>query len=297
MKYIVIGGAGFIGCRLVDLLINQGHTVTVIDNFISGKKANINKKAKVCFADISNSMYERIIKQEMSGSDGVFHLAALTKVQESIEDPINYNKQNVDGTLNILTWAKDTGVKRVVNSSSSAVYGNIKNLPTKEGSKKKPCSPYGLQKLISEEYCRLFSHAYGLETVNLRYFNVFGEGQPVSGDYSSVVGVFLKQKKEHKPLTIVGDGNQTRDFIYVGDVASANMLAMTSQNVGKGESINIGSNQATSVKEIADAIGGEKTFVSERQEPRESLSCNKKAKKLLDWGPSLKLKRWLENNN
>lgn len=296
MKYIVVGGAGFIGSHLVDLLINKGHKVTVIDNFSSGKKENIHRKAKVCFADITNSMYEPIIKQEMFNSDGVFHLAASTKVQESIEDPIKYNKQNVDGTLNILSWAKDIGVKRVVNSSSSAVYGNVQNIPTKEDDGKNPISPYGLQKLISEKYCKLFSDIYGLETVNLRYFNVFGEGQPVSGAYSSVVGVFLKQKKENKPLTIVGDGNQTRDFIYVGDVANANILSMTSKNVGRGESINIGCNEATSVNEIAKAIGGKKNFVSKRKEPKDSLSCNKKARETLDWTPSLKLKTWLENN-
>jgi nucleoside-diphosphate-sugar epimerase len=296
MKFLVTGGAGFIGSRLVDLLINEGHKVTVIDNFSSGKKENIHKKAKVCFADITNSLYETIIKWEMVGCDGVFHLAASTKVQESIEDPIKYNKQNVDGTLNILTWAKEAGVKRVVNSSSSAVYGNVKNLPIKENNNKNPISPYGLQKLISEKYCELFSNIYGLETVNLRYFNVFGEGQPVVGSYSSVVGIFLKQKKENESLTIVGDGNQTRDFVYVGDVATANILAMLSEKVGKGESINIGSNESISVNQIAEAVGGEKKFISNRREPRDSLCCNEKAKKLLGWFPSLKLKTWLENH-
>lgn len=294
-KFIVTGGAGFIGSHLVNRLIDDGHKVLVIDNFSNSEPSKVNSKAHICTADISNVSYKYKIIGQMVDCDGIFHLAALTNLQESIEDPIIYNKYNVDGTLNILNWAKEAGVKRVVNSSSSAVYGDTEGLPIREDDIKKPISPYGLQKLISEEYCRLFSIIYKLETINLRYFNVFGEGQPSNNSYSPVVSVFSKQKKENKPLTIVGDGSQTRDFVYVKDVVSANVLAMRSNKVGSGESVNIGSNHSTSVNQIAETIGGDKIFIENRQEPKNSLSCNKKAKELLNWTPHLKLKTWLEN--
>jgi UDP-glucose 4-epimerase len=142
----------------------------------------------------------------------------------------------------------------------------------------------------------LFSRIYNIETVNLRYFNVFGEGQPTEGSYGSVVGLFLNQKKEKKPLTIVGNGEQTRDFVYVGDIASANILAMTSEKVGNGECLNIGTNKATSVNEIAKSVGGNIEYIKKRKEPKASLSCNKKAKKLLKWTPSINIKDWIEMN-
>jgi UDP-glucose 4-epimerase len=296
MKFLITGGAGFIGCRLTDLLIREGHEVVIVDNLSTGKKENLNPAACFLEVDVSVSKNKDLVLNELINCHGVFHLAASTKVQESIEDPVAYNKQNVDSTLNILNWAKEAGVKRIVNSSSSAVYGECEFMPIKEHQKREPISPYGLQKLIGEEYCKLFSRIYNIETVNLRYFNVFGEGQPTEGSYGSVVGLFLNQKKEKKPLTIVGNGEQTRDFVYVGDIASANILAMTSEKVGNGECLNIGTNKATSVNEIAKSVGGNIEYIKKRKEPKASLSCNKKAKKLLKWTPSINIKDWIEMN-
>lgn len=293
-RYMVTGGAGFIGSRLANLLVSEGHEVVVVDNLSTGNKKNLNSAAEFLQVDISLLENKDLILKQLVGCDGVFHLAASTKVQESIECPIQYNKQNVDGTLNILTWANEAGVKRFVNSSSSAVYGECEFMPIKEHQKREPISPYGLQKLIGEEYCKLFSNIYNIETVNLRYFNVFGEDQPTEGSYCSVVGLFLNQKKEKKSLTIVGNGEQTRDFVYVGDIASANMLAMTSEKVGNGECINIGTNKATSVNEIAKSVGGNIEYIKKRKEPKASLSCNNKAKKLLKWTPSINIKDWIE---
>lgn len=296
MKFLITGGAGFIGSRLTDILITEGHEVVIVDNLSTGKRENINSAAHFLEVDISVSKNKDIVLNQLIDCDGVFHLAASTKVQESIEQPLEYNKQNVDSTLNILNWAKEAGVKRIVNSSSSAVYGDCEFMPIKEHQKTEPISPYGLQKLIGEEYCKLFSRIYNIETVNLRYFNVFGERQPTEGSYCSVVGLFLNQKKERKPLTIVGNGEQTRDFVYVGDIASANVLAMISENVGGGECLNIGTNKATSVNEIAKSVGGNIEHTEKRKEPKASLSCNNKAKKLLKWEPSINIKDWIEMN-
>jgi UDP-glucose 4-epimerase len=292
-KYIVIGGAGFIGSNLVDRLISEGHSVVVVDNMTTGDKENINPKAEICVADISSACYLEKITEAMNGCDGVFHLAALARVQPSIENPVKYNTQNVVGTLNILMCAKNAGVKRVIYSSSSSVYGETTSLPTSEQEKTKPISPYGLQKLIGEEYCKLFSRCYGIETVNLRYFNVYGERQPLSGDYCLAMGIFINQKINGKPITIVGDGEQKRDFTYVGDVVEANILAMKSKSVGNGESINIGNGDNRSINCIADLIGGEKKFIEERLEPKETLADNLKAKNLLGWEPTTSIEDWI----
>lgn len=292
-KYIVTGGAGFIGGHLVDRLINDGHNVVVVDNFSSGQKSNINKKAHICIADISSSVYSEKIKEQMVGSDGVFHLAAMARVQPSIDNPLGFNKANVDGTLNILMYAKEVGVKRVVYSASSSAYGNAKIFPTSEDHPTDPLSPYGLQKLIGEQYCAVFNHCYGLETVSLRYFNIYGERQSTSGAYSLVMGIFANQRLNNKPLTIVGDGEQRRDFTYVGDVVEANVLAMNSDMVGKGEIINIGNGDNRSVNQIADLIGGDKIFLDSRLEPNQTLADNSKAKKLLGWEPTMTVEEWI----
>lgn len=292
-KYLVTGGAGFIGSHIVDRLVEDGHEVIVVDNFCSGKKENLNPKAKVFNLDISNAANKEKITSLMSGCAGVFHLAALARVQPSIEDPVGFNKANVDGTLNILICAKNAGVKRVVYSASSSAYGDASIFPTPEDHPTDPLSPYGLQKLIGEQYCRVFYHCYGLETVSLRYFNIYGERQSLSGAYCLVMGIFANQRINNQPLTIVGDGEQKRDFTYVGDVVNANILAMNSKKVGSGESINIGNGNNRSVNEIADLIGGEKIHLEKRLEPVKTLADNKKAKQLLGWEPSMTVEKWI----
>jgi UDP-glucose 4-epimerase len=292
-KYLVTGGAGFIGSHIVDRLIQDGHEVIVVDNFCSGKKENLNSKAEVFELDISDPTNKEKITSLMSDCVGVFHLAALARVQPSIEDPIGFNKANVDGTLNILICAKNAGVKRVVYSASSSAYGDATIFPTPEDHPTDPLSPYGLQKLIGEQYCRVFHHCYGLETVSLRYFNIYGERQSLSGAYCLVMGIFCNQRINNQPLTIVGDGEQRRDFTYVGDASNANILAMNSENVGFGESINIGNGDNRSVNDIADLIGGEKIYLEKRLEPQETLADNSKAIKLLNWQPTTSVEDWI----
>lgn len=292
-KYIVTGGGGFIGSHLVDRLISDGHKVTVIDNFCNSEHSNVNSKAHICTADISHHSYKWKILSQMVDCDGIFHLAALARVQPSIEDPILFNKTNVSGTLNILSYAKELGIKRVVYSASSSAYGNAEIFPTPEHHPTDPLSPYGLQKLIGEQYCKVFHNCYGLETVSLRYFNVYGERQATSGAYRLVMGIFADQRLNNKPLTITGDGEQRRDFTYVGDVVEANILAMNSEKVGEGEVINIGNGDNRSVNQIADLIGGEKVFIEERLEPNQTLADNSKAKELLGWEPTMTIEEWI----
>lgn len=293
MKYIVTGGAGFIGSNLVDSLVDGGHEVIVIDNLSTGKEDNVNSKAKLLICDISHNDSITIMTEVMKGADTVFHLAALARVQPSIENPHEYNKVNVNGTLHILTAAKEAGVRRVVYSASSSAYGDATIFPTPEDHPTDPLSPYGLQKLIGEQYCRVFYHCYGLETVSLRYFNVFGERQSLDGAYKLVMGIFVDQRLKGKPLTITGDGEQRRDFTYVGDVVKANILASSSSLVGAGESINIGNGDNRSVNEIADLIGGPKEYIEKRLEPEQTLADNTKAKNLLGWQPTTSVEEWI----
>src|SRR3989338_3683345 len=236
-RVIVTGGAGFIGSNLVDALIERGFDVHIIDNLSGGKKENINKKAKFHLLDIVDL---KSIKPIFRGADYVFHLAALPRVQYSIENPAITNKANVDVTLNVLIASHESRVKKVIYSASSSAYGDQKIMPLKENMLASPKSPYGLQKYLCELYCRTWSQVYGLPTVSLRYFNVYGPRNNPDGAYALVIAKFLKQRIEGKPMTITGDGKQTRDFTNVKDVVSANILAMESKKVGRGEVMNIG---------------------------------------------------------
>jgi UDP-glucose 4-epimerase len=226
--------------------------------------------------------------------DVVFHLAALPRVQYSVQYPRETNETNITGTLNVLLAAKESGVKRVVYSSSSSVYGNNPDLPLKEGMKPCPMSPYGLHKLVGEEYARIFSIFHNLETVSLRYFNVYGPRMNEEGAYTTAIAIFLRQKKNGEPLTITGDGTQTRDFTHVRDVCRANILAAESKNVGKGEVINIGAGRNFSINQIAELIGGHKINIPPRIEPHDTLADNSLAKKLLNWEPQIKMEEGIE---
>ncbi len=285
-KIVVVGGAGFIGSHIVDAFIARGDEVHIIDNISAGKKENVNKKAILHIADIRN--YEDIAPI-ISAADCVFHLAALPSVQYSIENPRETNEVNVDGLLNVLVAAQKGGVKKVVFSSSSAVYGDTETLPTKEDAPVMPMSPYALQKYIGERYCKMFSEIYGLPTVCFRYFNAYGVRQDPNGAYAPVIGRFLKQKKDRVPITITGDGEQTRDFVNVRDIAKANILAMESSRVGKGEVINIGAGHNCSINELAEIIGGLTEHIETRLEIKNSLADVSKAKELLGWKPEISL--------
>tara|TARA_Y100000310_G_scaffold213595_2_gene214545 strand:+ start:7142 stop:8032 length:891 start_codon:yes stop_codon:yes gene_type:complete len=291
MKYLVTGGAGFIGSHIVDRLIGQGHDVINVDNLSTGN--NINPAAELVNIDISERRDRIKLCQSMEGVDTIFHCAALARVQPSIKNPQKYHKANVDGTLNVLLSARDSAVRRIVYSASSSAYGDQEQMPLIESMPTAPISPYGLQKLIGEQYCFVFSKCYGLETVSLRYFNVYGERQSVGGAYSTVIGTFLKQKHDRAKLTITNDGEQKRDFTYVGDVVEANILASQSEKVGAGEVINIGNGSNYSVNEIAKIIGGETENIGERLEPRETLADNSLAKDQLGWAPKTDVKDWL----
>ena len=295
MKYVITGGAGFIGSNLVDELVSQSHEVHVIDNFISGKKENCNKDAKYHEIDIADEANLSIIENVLDKCDTVFHCAALARVQPSILNPIKYELNNTIGIMNMLKCSVDMDVRRFVYSASSSAYGSTKKLPSKESDKPNPISPYANQKYYGELCCKMFSKVYNIETVSLRYFNVYGERQNLGGAYATVVGIFLNQSINKKPLTINGDGNQRRDFTYVGDVVSANILAAKSKNVGKGEVINIGNGENLSINELAKNIGGEVIYNKALNEPFANLADIKKAKKLLDWEPTTDLISWIKN--
>ena len=293
MKYVVVGGAGFIGSNIVDKLVEQNHEVVIIDNLSTGKMENVNPKASVEYIDISNVNECPNMVEIMSGADALFLLAAKARVQPSIENPVEYETNNTIGTLNVLKCASDAGVRRVVYSASSSAYGNTEKLPSVESDPINPMSPYGAQKYYGEVMCKMFSEVYGLETVSLRYFNIYGERQNVGGAYAMVIGIFADQKLRGEVMTINGDGEQRRDFTYVGDVVNANILASQSEKVGKGEVINIGNGDNRSINDIADMIGGERIHREPVIEPKETLADNSLAEKLLGWKPTQNIEDWV----
>ena len=304
MKCLVTGGAGFIGSHLVDKLIELGHKVYIVDNLYTGKRENINKKARFFESDITNwSDLQKIFTE--TKPEYVFHEAAIPRMPVSIEDPVGTSKENILGTINVLKAAVDAGVKKFIFASSSSVYGDQKTLPLKEDMLPNPMSPYGLQKHVGELNLRLFSSLYGLPTVSLRYFNVYGPRIDVNSDYSLVVGKFLKLNKEGKPLTIFGNGKQSRAFCYIEDVVEANIKAMNSPRVGAGEVINIGATIPVSVEQIAKAIGGEKEYLPPRiGDPMHTAADLSRAIELLEWEPKVsfaeglkKTKAWFKEQN
>jgi UDP-glucose 4-epimerase len=294
-KAVVTGGAGFIGSNLVNKLIEQGVEVTVLDNLSTGQKEKINPKAQFIECDIS-TVSQTDLTFYINGHDVIFHLAALARVQPSIEDPLPFNDVNITGTLNILLAAHTMGIKRVVYSASSSCYGNTDVLPTPENTPTNPLSPYGLQKYVGEQYCKMFSEVYGLDTVSLRYFNVYGENMNFEGAYKTVISVFIEQLRNKEKLNITNDGNQRRDFTYVGDVCQANILAALYDKKLNGESFNIGNGNNYSVNEVADMFKGSKKYGEKRIEPFETLADNSKAKNILKWNPIGDLPSWIENH-
>lgn len=282
-KCLVTGGAGFIGSHVVDALIAAGHAVYVIDNLSTGQKANIHPRATLYKADITSYT---AIENFFEGMDVVFHLAALARIQPSIVDPLPSHAANVTGTLNVLQAARTHKVPKVIYSASSSVYGDQEMLPLHEDMTPCPKNPYAMQKLIGEQYCKLFSALYGVSTVCLRYFNVYGPRQLVDGPYATVVGIFLAQKAAGIPLTIVGTGEKRRDFTHVKDVVRANIAAWESAASG-GEIINIGTGENFSINEVAALIGGPTVHIDDRSgESFETRADIRKAQRTLGWSPS-----------
>jgi UDP-glucose 4-epimerase len=291
-KCIVTGGAGFIGSNLTDKLIELGHEVVVIDNLSTGEYANVNKKAyfhKTDLHTINISDLHPICKD----AEYIFHMAALPSVQYSIEQPLHAAKINLLSTLNILEYARTHGVKKFIYSGSCSCYGNAEEIPTTEDESIKPLSPYALHKYQGEEYCRLYNEVYGLDTVVLRYFNVYGPRMTNTGAYRSVLSVFLDAYNKKKPFNIVNDGEQRRDFVHVFDVVNANIGAIESGNVSA-YPINIGSGTNYSVNEIVDMFGAEKKYGEKRIEPYETLADIMAAKVLLHWVPKVELENWIK---
>jgi len=294
MKILITGGAGFIGTNLVIQLLAEGHEVVVFDNYAGGKKPErFQEGVEYVEGDIRNL---EELNKAMTGVDGVFHMAALPRVVFSVEQPLETHNVNVNGTLNVLLSARDNGVKRVVFSSSSSAYGDQEVYPLKEdGVVKKPLAPYALHKYIGEHYCRLFSDLYGLETVSLVYFNVYGPYADPNGAYALVIGRFLQQRKNNEPMTIRGNGEMYRDYTHVSDVVRANLLAMTKDTIGKGEVINIGNGNPYSVNQLAGLIGGPTINIPEMSgEMKYTKADNTKAKILLGWEPTVNLEEGIK---
>ena len=293
MHYLVTGGAGFIGTNIVKKLLVDGHKVRVIDNYIAGKKSErFQDEAEYVEGDIRNL---DDLKKVMVGIDGVFHEAAVPRVPYSVEHPQETNDHNLTGTINVLETAKEAGVKRVVFATSSSVFGSDDPKALKEDAPKNPKSPYALQKLAGQEYCRLFSELYGLETVSLCYYNIYGPYMDPEGAYALVIGKFLLQRQKGNPMTICGDGEYYRDYTHVDDCVRANILAMQSDKVGKGEMINVGNNNPHSVNDLAKLIGGDTVTIDARAgDPRYARADNTKAKELLGWEPEIELDDGIE---
>lgn len=291
-RYLVTGGAGFIGSHLVDKLIEQNNKVIIIDNLSSGKKENLNPKA--IFFEVDICEFEKI-RQLFEGVDCVFHLAAIPSVPFSVKDPVQTSKANILGTINVFKAAVDNKVKRVIFSSSSAVYGDQKVQPIKETAEPNPISPYGLQKLFGEQAAKLFTKLYGTPIISLRYFNVYGPRINFNSDYGLVIGKFLRLRAENKPLTIFGSGEQTRGFCYVDDVAEANIKAAESKKLKGGEIINISREESYSVKFLAETIGGQIQYLPKREgDPMHTKADITLAKDFLNWEPKVNFKEGIE---
>jgi UDP-glucose 4-epimerase len=286
-KAVVTGGAGFVGSHIVDGFIKHGFDVHVVDNYAAGKRDD-RFNAKATYHEVDIRDYGKLAPI-VKGAEYVFHEAALPRVQFSIEHPIETFEVNVMGTVKVLRAAHEGGVKRVIFASSGSTYGDQQTLPLSEDLPAQPKSPYGLQKYIGEQTCKLWSEVYKLSTVTLKYFNVYGSRMDPTGAYALAVGTFLDRRKRGEPLIIYGDGTHTRDFTSVKDVVRANLLAAESSKVGKGEVINIGAGRNVSVNDLAAMIGGEIVHKPERLEPAHALADNRKAKKLLGWEPTIKL--------
>ncbi|PZM79899.1 MAG: NAD-dependent dehydratase [Candidatus Margulisiibacteriota bacterium] len=293
MNCLVTGGAGFIGSHVVDLLVSQGHQVTIIDNLLTGDTKNLNPRASLIKADMRDLEQ---IKPHFKNIDFVFHLAALPRIQPSFDDPVEHEEVNVIGTINCLLAAKGNNIKKLVYSSSAACYGSPEELPTSENAKISCLSPYALQKYAGEQYCMILGERYGIPTIALRYFNAYGprsfSDKNPQNAYTSVIGIFKRKKDNGEPLLITGDGEQTRDFVHVHDIARANYAAATSDKVY--EIYNVGCGESYSINHIAKLFKAPYEHIPERQgEARTTISNIDKIRRDLNWSPSINLEKGL----
>ncbi len=283
-KTLVTGGAGFIGSHLVDRLLGEGHSVTVIDNFSTGHFQNLehhkgNPALELIEADIAE--YDQIAGC-FKNMDWVFHLAALADIVPSIKNPFEYHRSNVDGTINVLEASRAGGVKRFVYAASSSCYGIPDEFPTPETAETRVEYPYALTKNVAEQYVMHWGKVYGLPTVSLRMFNVYGPRSRTSGTYGAVFGVFLAQKLAGKPFTVVGDGNQTRDFAFVTDIVDAYIKAAQSDVCN--EIFNLGCGFTYSINRLVELLGGEVTYIPKRPgEPDCTFAQVSKVREMLGW--------------
>jgi nucleoside-diphosphate-sugar epimerase len=298
--YLVTGGAGFIGAHLVERLLSQGETVRVLDNLDTGRKENLVhclKKIDFWKGDIRD---KKTVKKAMKGVDYVLHIAAQRSVPRSIDDPLSSNEVNVQGTLHVLWWAKETGVRRVVCASSSSVYGNSQAMPLREGYTPSPLSPYAVSKLVGEYYCEVFYKIYGLETVSLRYFNVFGPRQDPHSQYAAVVPLFIEAGLDGRQVEVHWDGRQSRDFTYIENTVNATLLAATVPGIA-GKVFNVGCGKDYSIldllKTVEKIIGKPISYTcseARKGDVRRTLADISLAEKLLGYKVSIGFEEGLE---
>jgi len=298
MKALVTGGAGFIGSNLVDKLIELKWEVVVVDNesaecnekFYWNSKAD-NHKLDICDYENTRNLYD--------GVDFVFHLAAESRLQPAINNPINAVMKNAVGTCTVLQCAREAKVEKVIYSSTSSAYG-LNKFPNYETDPNDCLNPYSVSKVCGEELCKMYTNLYGLKTIIFRYFNVYGDRSPTTGQYAPVIGIFQRQKSVGESLTIVGDGFQKRDFVHVKDVANANIMAAVSnmENNDYGQVYNIGSGQNISILEIAKMISDNYIHIPQREgEARTTLANIDKAFKTFGWAPKININNWMEENS
>jgi UDP-glucose 4-epimerase len=291
-KCLVTGGCGFIGSNLVDKLIELGHEVKVIDNLSATAHDQFYYNEIAHYYEFDICDYENT-RPLYDGVDYVFHLAAESRIQPTLENPIGAVKTNTLGTATVLQCSKEAGVKRVMYSSTSSAYGLKNQTPLTESMRPDCLNPYSVSKVAGEELCKMYTNLFGLETICFRYFNVYGPRQPLRGQYAPVIGLFLRQKAAGEPLTIVGDGTQRRDFTHVNDIVQANILAMTKGNPG--ELYNVGTGKNTSVIELARMISDVVKFIPERPgEAKESLADNDKLSFGMGWRVTVKLENYIK---
>ena len=289
LKSIVTGGAGFIGSNLVDRLVENGHKVIVIDNFVSGKKSNLShqskKNVKIVKLDISNN---KKLGKYFKGVNYVFHLAGLAEIIPSIKNPRKYFINNTLGTLNVLEAAKKVKIKKFIYAASSSCYGIPKKIPTKETEKIDTKHPYAFSKFLGEETVIKYANLFKMPNISCRFFNVYGPRLNTNGQYGAVFSNFLIKKKKNKPLTIVGNGKQTRDFIHVDDLTNV-FIKLAKSNL-KNKIYNLGSGKETSINKIASIIGGKKIFIPTRPgDPDRSCANISKIKKDINWKPKISI--------
>ncbi len=276
-KVLVTGGAGFIGTNLINRLVKEGHDVVSIDNYSTGTTDNHNTHALYQHQNVQSLQYEYGMNFEK-----VYHLAALSRIQPSFNYPSLTFNSNVKGTEAVLEFARKSGAKVIYAGSSSKWHNPYQ-------------SPYAAYKYLGEEVCKMYKSTYGMDVEIARFYNVYGPKEIVDGDMAALIGIWRDQISKGKALTIVGDGEQRRDFTHVGDVVDANILAATNTSDLKGESFNIGNGDNYSINEVADIFGGKKDYFKKVLEPFETLADNSKAKKILGWNPKGDLKKWLTN--